>query len=81
MKIFLYNHTFVLIVLRTNLDDFFVSYQLNSFINKPKDMPAIYSRLHQNILDKFSEAGIEIMSPDTWLKGMIINQQFQKNKT
>ena len=44
-------------------------------------MPAIYSRLHQNILDKFSEAGIEIMSPDTWLKGMIINQQFQKNKT
>ena len=63
MKIFLYNHTFILIVLRTNLNDFFVSYQLNSFIDKPKDIPAIYSRLHQNILDKFSEACIEIMSP------------------
>ena len=26
-------------------------------------MAAIYSRLHQNIQDKFYEAGVEIMSP------------------
>jgi small-conductance mechanosensitive channel len=26
-------------------------------------MAAVYSRLHQNIQDKFNEAGVEIMSP------------------
>lgn len=51
-------------VLQTSLDNFYVSYQLNAFTDNPKEMPAIYSRLHQNIQDNFSKTGIEIMSPD-----------------
>jgi small-conductance mechanosensitive channel len=50
-------------VFQTSLDDFFVSYQINAYTNKPQVMAATYSKLHQNIQDKFNEAGIEIMSP------------------
>lgn len=50
-------------VLQTSLDDFYVSYQINVYTNKPILQPKIYSELHQNIQDGFNEAGIEIMSP------------------
>lgn len=50
-------------VLQTSLDDFYVSYQLNAYTDQPNRMAAIYSELHQNIQDKFNEAGVEIMSP------------------
>jgi small-conductance mechanosensitive channel len=50
-------------VLQTSLDDFYVSYQLNAYTDQPHRMLAIYSELHQNIQDKFNEAGVEIMSP------------------
>ena len=50
-------------ILQTALDDFFVHYELNVYTNKPNIMTTIYSDLHQNIQDKFNEAGIEIMSP------------------
>jgi small-conductance mechanosensitive channel len=50
-------------VLQTSLDDFYVSYQLNAYTDQPQHMLAIYSELHQNIQDKFNEAGVEIMSP------------------
>lgn len=50
-------------VLQTALNDFYVSYELNAFTRNPNRMPAIYSELHQNIQDKFNEAGVEIMSP------------------
>ncbi|HKZ17181.1 MAG TPA: mechanosensitive ion channel domain-containing protein [Geobacteraceae bacterium] len=50
-------------VLQTNLNDFFVTYELNAFTDKPQRMATIYSDLHQNIQDKFNEAGVEIMSP------------------
>jgi small-conductance mechanosensitive channel len=50
-------------VLQTSLDDFYVSYELNAYTDKPNIMAKIYSELHQNIQDKFNEAGIEIMSP------------------
>ena len=50
-------------VLQTSLDDFYVSYQLNAYTEKPSVMVRTYSELHQNIQDKFNEAGIEIMSP------------------
>jgi len=50
-------------VLQTSLDDFYVSYQLNAYTNKPSVMARTYSDLHQNIQDKFNEAGVEIMSP------------------
>ena len=50
-------------VLQTSLDDFYVSYELNAYTDKPNKMATIYSELHQNIQDKFNEAGVEIMSP------------------
>jgi len=50
-------------VLQTALDDFYVEYQLNVFINDADKMTQIYSALHQNIQDVFNEAGVEIMSP------------------
>lgn len=50
-------------VLQTALNDFFVSYQINAYTNTPGDMAHIYSELHQNIQDKFNEAGLEILSP------------------
>ncbi|MGC2888677.1 MAG: hypothetical protein WB627_06400, partial [Candidatus Acidiferrum sp.] len=50
-------------VLQTSLDDFYVSYQLNAYTDKPAVMANTYSDLHQNSQDKFNEAGVEIMSP------------------
>lgn len=50
-------------VLQTSLDDFYVSYELNAYSNKPMLMANIYSELHQNIQDKCNEAGMEILSP------------------
>lgn len=50
-------------VLQTSLDDFYVSYQLNAYTREPQKQAVIYSELHQNIQDKFNEAGVEIMSP------------------
>jgi small-conductance mechanosensitive channel len=50
-------------VLQTALDDFYVHYQINAYTNQPGRMQLTYSDLHQNIQDKFYEAGVEIMSP------------------
>jgi small-conductance mechanosensitive channel len=50
-------------VLQTSLDDFYVAYELNAYTDQPSRMALIYSALHQNIQDKFNEAGVEIMSP------------------
>lgn len=50
-------------VLQTSLDDFYVSYQLNAHTKNSNAQAGIYSQLHQNIQDKFNEAGVEIMSP------------------
>ncbi|WP_375479509.1 mechanosensitive ion channel family protein [uncultured Nostoc sp.] len=50
-------------VFQTSLDDFYVSYELNAYTNKPMLMGSIYSQLHQNIQDKCNEAEIEILSP------------------
>lgn len=50
-------------VLQTSLDDFYVSYELNAYTDQPNIMARIYSELHQNIQNKFNEAGVEIMSP------------------
>ncbi len=50
-------------VLQTSLDDFYVAYQLNAYTAQPEKMALIYSNLHQQIQDKFAEAGVEIMSP------------------
>jgi len=50
-------------VLQTSLDDFYVSYQINAYTERPSVMARTYSELHQNIQEKFNEGGIEIMSP------------------
>lgn len=50
-------------VFQTALDDFYVHYQINAYTNQPSCMAKTYSDLHQNIQDKFYEAGVEIMSP------------------
>lgn len=50
-------------VLKTSLDDYYVSYQLNAYTREAKKMALIYSDIHKNILDSFDKAGIEILSP------------------
>lgn len=50
-------------VLQTALNDFYVTYELNAYTDQPHKMMAIYSALHQQIQDRFNEAGVEIMSP------------------
>lgn len=50
-------------VLQTDLNDFNVTYQVNAYTSQSHKMAVLYSDLHQNIQDKFNEAGVEIMSP------------------
>ncbi len=50
-------------VLQTALNDFYVNYEINAFTDHASVMAQTYSELHQNIQDKFYEAGVEIMSP------------------
>ena len=47
----------------TALDDFYVEYEINGYTHSYETLPTVYSTLHQNILDKFHTAGVEIMSP------------------
>jgi small-conductance mechanosensitive channel len=53
-------------VLQTSLDDFYVSYELNVYTDRPREMARIYSELHRNIQDTFNEYGVQIMSPSYW---------------
>jgi small-conductance mechanosensitive channel len=50
-------------VLQTALNDFYVSYELNVYTDRPLEMAQIYSDLHRNIQDAFNEFGVQIMSP------------------
>lgn len=50
-------------VLSTSLSDWYPVYQVNAYINDADRLAEIYSDLHQNIQDRFNEAGVEIMSP------------------
>ncbi len=50
-------------VLQTGLNDHHVTYEVNAYTDRPNLMASIYAELHQNIQDKFNEAGVEIMSP------------------
>ena len=50
-------------VLQTSLNDFAVSYELNAYTRNVTDLLRILSELHENIQDRFNEAGVEIMSP------------------
>lgn len=50
-------------VLSTSLSDWYPVYQVNAYIKDADCLAEIYSDLHQNIQDRFNEAGVEIMSP------------------
>ena len=50
-------------VLQTGLNDFYASYELNVYTDRPLEMMTIYSHLHQSIQDAFNEFGVQIMSP------------------
>ena len=50
-------------VYQTSLDDYYVSYQINAYTKQPGKQDLIYSTLHQNIQDTFSEAGLQLLSP------------------
>lgn len=50
-------------VLKKELGDFGVTYELNAFSNDADKMPRIYSDLHGRILDVFNEHGVAIMTP------------------
>ncbi len=50
-------------ILQKSLDDFYVTYELNVYTDKPLEMSKIYSELHENIQDAFNEQGVQIMSP------------------
>ncbi len=50
-------------ILQTSLEDFYIVYELNFFVNEVIQQPRIISELHANILDEFNKAEIEILSP------------------
>ena len=50
-------------MLITALDDFYVEYEINAYTDNSAAMPRVYSELHQNLLKRFFESGVEIMSP------------------
>ena len=50
-------------VLQRALNDFYVSYELNAYTDTPREVLNIFSELHQNIQNRFNDAGVEICSP------------------
>ncbi len=50
-------------VLQISLNDYSITYELNAYTANVKELLLIQSELHQNIQDRFNEAGVEIMSP------------------
>ena len=50
-------------VRQESLDDFAVTYELNAYTDEPSMMSATYSELHQNIMEAFNHAEVEILSP------------------
>ena len=52
----------------TSLDDFYVEYEINAYTKDAKNLSNIYSELHQNLLRRFFEANVEIMSPHIYAR-------------
>jgi small-conductance mechanosensitive channel len=50
-------------VIKKELRDFYVSYEINLYCDAPQRMGLIYTELHGNILDVFNEYGVQIMVP------------------
>ncbi|MCH5179278.1 MAG: mechanosensitive ion channel [Prevotellaceae bacterium] len=58
-------HPFMMI---TSLDDFYVEYEINAYTNDAVKLPTIYSELHANLLKRFFEESVEIMSPHIYAR-------------
>lgn len=56
-------------VLEQSFNDFYVTYQINVYINDAKKLLQISTCLRQNIQDQFKEAGISILSPHYFFMG------------
>jgi small-conductance mechanosensitive channel len=50
-------------VIQTQLNDFYVAYELDAYIDDPANRHFILSELNQNVQDAFFAAGVEILSP------------------
>lgn len=50
-------------VFEKSLNDYHITYEINAYTNKADLTALIYSELHRQILTKFDEANVEIMSP------------------
>ncbi|MBV8658354.1 MAG: mechanosensitive ion channel family protein [Burkholderiales bacterium] len=50
-------------VLQTDLQDFYVRYELNAYTNLPARLPYIQSALNACVQDTFNRYGVQIMSP------------------
>lgn len=64
----------------TALDDFYVEYEINAYTHHTERLSDIYSELHQNILDHFHAAGVEIMSPHIFAHRNDLELQIPKNE-
>lgn len=51
-------------VIQKALNPFSVKYEINAYTNLPNRQAGIYSSLHQNIQDNFTEAGISLVAPE-----------------
>ncbi len=40
-----------------------MDYEINAYCDNPRAIMALYTALHQNILDVFNEHGVQIMTP------------------
>lgn len=52
----------------TALNDFYVEYEINAYTEDAVKLPAVYSALHANLLKRFFEEGVEIMSPHIYAR-------------
>lgn len=55
-------------VVDQSLNDFYVVYQINAYIKDADKLVGISTLLHQNILDIFEKAGVEIVSPHYYIQ-------------
>jgi hypothetical protein len=50
-------------VLHSTLGDFCITYELNVYCDRPSEQLQLYSLLHANIIDVFTEHNVQIMTP------------------
>lgn len=50
-------------VLKKELGDFCITYEINAYCNDAINMYTFYTQLHENILDIFNENNVQIMTP------------------